>query len=90
MSQTLRKKGVKVPTEKEIKNFKKDAECGAVTVENRTVLEYHGTHIAPTPKEIPVAQIDDLVNYVKDKLDRYDAKVCFPLASKIILMSKDI
>ena len=76
VSQTLRKKGVKVPTEKEIKEFKKVSECGAVTVETKTVLEHHGPFLAPTPKDIPVVEIVNMVEYVTEKLDRLAEKVC--------------
>ena len=75
VSQFLRKKGLKVPTEKEVKDFKEKALSGKRKVEKRTVLKYHGPLLAPTPVEIPVAQIEDLDTFVKEMLDRLHEKV---------------
>ena len=74
-TQTLRKKGLKPPTEKEVKEFKEGALCGTRTVENKMVLEHHGPHLLPTPYETPAAEIKDLVEFVTETLDKLDAKV---------------
>ena len=76
VSKTLRKKGVKVPSEKEVKDFKDAASSGDIITQNTTVLEYHGPDIAPTPKDVPVTKVSDLVEYVNTTLYKLADKVC--------------
>ena len=68
----FRKKGIKVPSELEERQFKNDALCSQVKVNKRKVFIYGDNK--PVKKDIPVAEVENIPEFVTNCIDKLHEK----------------
>ena len=81
----FRRKGIKVSTEKEERQFKMDALCSTVKINKKKVYFYNDNK--PVKREIPVAEVENIPEFVTNSIDKLNDKVRNSIISYIMFIS---